>query len=143
MERSQGKSERHHRKDAKRGRPQEVSGHGPKKARYETRQAKGITRRQAKGITSGQASYSADPRIDSACTRKRAGEGHLYQKSFAERVRFPARRVRALEGRPVEAPTSKVLQIPGDIVQGVLLQILGDSNTESQHLKTILHSFNN
>ena len=39
---------------------------------------------QAKDITNGQASYSADPCVDSACARERAGEGHLRQKSFVK-----------------------------------------------------------
>ena len=41
-----------------------------------------------------------------------------------------AQRVLALGGRPVGAPTSRVLQIPGGIAQGVLLRILMDSDTE-------------
>ena len=65
VERSRGESDRHHRKDAKKGRPHEISGRGPGEARDET------SREQENCITRGQASYSADPRIDSACTRKR------------------------------------------------------------------------
>ena len=77
VERSRGESNRHHRKDAKKGRSHEISGRGPGEARDET------SHEQENCITRGQASYSADPRIDSACTKKRAGEGHLYQRGVA------------------------------------------------------------
>ena len=77
VERSRGESDRHHRKDAKKGWPHKISGRGPGEARDET------SHEQENCITKGQASYSADPRIDSACTRKWAGEGHLYQRGVA------------------------------------------------------------
>ena len=68
-------------------------------------------------------SQVADPRVLSVRSR-------MLQISGPARAPVPARRVLALGGRPVDAPISKMLQIPGGSAQRVLLRILVGGEVE-------------